>query len=387
MTAHKPLSPLHRDGLVGVVIAGAAARGPYEAGILAELIPRVFADKPLSEAVFLGTSSGAINASLWSYFADGVRSLEAVGDEVCKFWLQFDQPKVFRFPLTLIPRLGKFTQVLDTSPLRENALKLLRLKDARTPLSKGVLGTVGAVATACPDDGSGGRSVVFFQGNATLTAPPPGGSVDYVPTPVTLEHALASAAIPVVFPAVEITEPAARRGFYTDGGVRMNTPIQAARALGAQHIVVVSSHPTTYPREPRIATTQPDVVDLAAQSLHVVLADGMIEELRTIRQRNADARTDGAQNYSPIELIEASSKPGQLAQLAQHIVREWGSGLRSMRIRLTYRLFRTALTGLGTGLGNEELLSYVFFDADFAKEQIALGRAEGVRAAKAGWSL
>lgn len=366
---------------VGVVVAGAAARGPYEAGILAELIPRLFGGKTLSDPVLLGTSAGAVNVALWSHFTDGVRTLREVGDEVCKFWLRFDQPEVFRFPFPPIPRFGAFRQLLDTTPLRDNALKALKLPSAVTPLSRGQVGTVGAVATSCPDDGSGGRSVVFYDGNASLSPPQPDGSVDYVKTPVTLEHVLASAAIPAVFPALEVTQPPERRGFYTDGGVRMNAPIQAARALGARRIAVVSSHPTTYPRAPRIATSQPDVVDLAAQALHVVLADGIIEELRSIRQRNREV--EPAQR---IELIEASSQPGQLSKLAQEIVRQPGKNLRAIRIRLLYRAFRLALTGLGNGLGNDELLSYVFFDRDFAEQQVALGRLEGIRAAEAGWS-
>lgn len=47
-------------------------------------------------------------------------------------------------------------------------------------------------------------------------------------------HALASAAIPILFPPVRIG-----RELFMDGGVRQNTPIAPALRLGATHVFAV----------------------------------------------------------------------------------------------------------------------------------------------------
>src|SRR6202012_3500397 len=48
------------------------------------------------------------------------------------------------------------------------------------------------------------------------------------------EHVLASAAVPFLFPAVEIDGE-----FYCDGGLRQNGPLSPARSLGADGVIVV----------------------------------------------------------------------------------------------------------------------------------------------------
>jgi predicted acylesterase/phospholipase RssA len=82
---------------------------------------------------------------------------------------------------------------------------------------------VGVVATSAATN----RSVVFHDG---LASPPPDHlrGIDYVKTPLSEEQVLASAAIPAVFPAVHVDAPRRARGWYFDGGTRLNTPLKPA---------------------------------------------------------------------------------------------------------------------------------------------------------------
>src|SRR5213078_4908205 len=83
-----------------------------------------------------------------------------------------------------------------------------------------------------------GRTVVFHAGGRE----PEHDSVrqiDYVATKLDGTHIRASGAIPGLFPAVLVDAPEHARGWYFDGGTRLNTPIKPALELGAERLVVI----------------------------------------------------------------------------------------------------------------------------------------------------
>lgn len=389
------------DGLSAVVIAGAGARGAYEAGALAELLPALF-PQGLGDVLLIGTSAGAINATLWAQFAAPGVPLARVGELVCQAWLKNDVRSVYRpLAVTLAKRalrldlIGSVHGLLDTTP-RDREMKRNFQGDAiAMHLAEGSVGGLGVVATTCPLDGTAGRSRIFYQG--TKLAVPPveeDGALDFCQTPVTYEHVLASSAIPIVFPAKFVNTPMREAGWYTDGGLRLNTPIHPALALGAKRVVVVSSNATTYPPRTSQPDEEPDVVDLTAQTLNVALADGMIEDLRTLKRINAlvtqaSREDDVLMNYGVIPptpyvylpLVEVSPEPGAIARMARRVVTRKPS-LSGLYQRLEVELLRRVYAGLGSGHGNDELLSYLLFDQAFTQQQIELGRQDGRAAAR-----
>lgn len=385
-------------GTAAVVIAGAGARGAYEAGVLAELMPALFPEG-LANTVLLGTSAGAVNAALWAQGATAGRSLAEVGHEVCEFWLNLDVSHVYRpLVVSVVKRLpvvrwlGHFDALLDTAPLLQTARAAFKRTQLAHNLATGSVRGLGVVATSCPLDGTGGRSAVFFEGSGlTQPATDPGSSIDFVSASIDVEHVLASAAIPLAFPAVRIGEPASEQGYYCDGGVRLNAPVQPAIKFGAERVVVVSSHATTYPAKGLLADEMPDVIDVTAQALHAVLADGMIEDLRALKRINKlvrQARAAGLElmnhesspprPYRDLPLVEVSPPPGKLASEASAVLHESPAGTLAHHYRrLEYGFLRAVVAGLGGGAGNDELLSYLLFDRAYASRQIALGRVDG----------
>ena len=386
------------ESLAAVVISGAGARGAYEAGVMATLLPLLF-PSGLGNVLLLGSSAGAINAVQWAQRAAPGRSLSEIGDEVCHFWEELDVDRVYR-PLLytaarralLLDWVGRVDSVLDTTPSFKLAKQTLNEAALASNVAQGGIGGVGVVATSCPLDSSGGRSRVFFQSNR-LTPPETDetSALDYVATALTHEHVLASAAIPSLFPAVKVSTPPEIAGYHCDGGLRLNTPIEPALRLGARRLAIVSSHPTAYPAPTPLPKERPDVIDLAAQAMHVSLADAMVEDLRRLRRTNdlvAQASQRGVTlmnngvhppvPYAYVPLVEASPRPGVIARLARQVLAtRLPLSLPRLYRRLEYQLLRRGYAGLGSGVGNDELLSYLLFDKEFARRQIRLGRADG----------
>ncbi len=125
--------------------------------------------------------------------------------------------------------------LLDPEPLRATLRERVDFDQIEENVRSGRVDAAGVVATSALT----GRSVVFHSG---LASPPPDNrrGIDYVAIRLAEEHVLASAAIPGIFPAVHVTRPQRARGWYFDGGTRLNTPIKPALELGAARVVVVA---------------------------------------------------------------------------------------------------------------------------------------------------
>jgi NTE family protein len=392
---------------VAVVLTGAAARGAFQAGVLAAVIPAL-EGRGLRPTVFLGTSAGAINAALWGSYAH-LPTAQAV-DRLLGLWRSMDRPGVLGNPavslvrdaLRLLPGalLGVgpgLPSLLDTAPLAATARRTLDEDQLAANVRDGYVHAVGVAATRVPPE-EGNRwhvadahSVLFLDSTLDTSAvEDPARALRMAAGPVSVEQVLASAAIPVAFPAVRVPSPTQYEGWYVDGGVRLNAPLRPAVSLGADRVVLIAAHATAYPGDP-ITTPgkRPDAADAAAMTLHSVLADRVIEDLQDLRTRNdwvrqgvAPPRSGGGE-YRDVQVLDVAPQPGELAALAAEVLsgksRRWWRELDSLALG---RLLR----GVGDGPGRQELLSYTFFDDEYFARQIDVGRRAAEDALVAGWS-
>src|SRR5204862_2335438 len=140
-----------------------------------------------------------------------------------------------------------------------------------------------AVATAARS----GRTVVFVEGDrAQLTHR--SHAIDYVRTRIENQHIRASAAIPILFPPVRVETPREARGWYFDGGTRLNTPIKPALDLGAERLIVVATDSVAEPsvRYGRHESEPPDFGDGALHVLQGMLVDPVVEDMRILGNIN-----------------------------------------------------------------------------------------------------
>lgn len=391
-------APAASDKTVAIVLTGAAARGAFQAGALATLLPALAA-QGVRPTIFVGTSAGAINAALSGSLAH--LSPQRAADSLLDVWRSMDRPRVLLHPMLsvlqdsarLLPGalagIGRgLPGLLDTSPLRRTAYEVFDAAQLASNIDDRTISAVGVVATRAPagrDHIASARCVLFLD----TTLPTDGvadfdGGIDLATGRINPDHILASAAIPVGFPAVHVDSPPTAAGWYVDGGVRLNAPLRPAVALGADHIIVIAADATHYPDPVPPAARDspwPDVADAAALTMQSSLADRMIADLRDLRSRNrwAEARigatSPSGRPYRTLELTTISPQPGELAELANSVVaskrRSW---LRSvLRESDTFALQRL-LRGIGQGGGPREMLSYVLFDDEYFAAQIELGR-------------
>jgi len=404
-------------GTVAVGLSGAAARGAFQAGALAELIPALERDG-LTPTIWLGTSAGSINAVLWGSVAH--LGAEKAAEEVIGVWRQMSDEHVYRRLLSFSSALtglqyaaGAFlgigpgaSSLLDTGPLRRTAADELQTQQLAANVAGGVLAAVGVIATRMPAESdstvageASGRSVLFLDEHVASDY---GGfrdrALDVVRGPLTPGHVLASSAIPVAFPPVRITEPEHATGWYLDGGVRLNTPLHPAVGLGASKVVLVSATATTYgpPPPPDFTNQSPDIADAAAQVLHAALADRTTEDLHSLRRTNRlvakackAGRPDlltGSQGrpYRQIDVMAVSPPPGEMGRCAAEVFERRTNGLGRLTAMDNW-LVGQAIRGAGDALGRRELLSYLFFDEGYFAAGIELGRRAAAAALSRGW--
>ncbi len=180
------------------VLAGGGSLGAVQVGMLETLV-----DQGISVDLVVGASVGAVNGAYFAAHPDakGVQGLERI-------WRGLRRRDVFPFtPFgSLLSFFSPRNYLVDPTPLRrllERHMPHLDLGQTAIPLH--------VVAT----DILRGTEVVLSSGRA-------------------IEAILASAAIPAVFPPVEL-----EGRYLADGGIANNTPISVAVALGADRVIVL----------------------------------------------------------------------------------------------------------------------------------------------------
>jgi NTE family protein len=205
-------------------------------------------------------------------------------------------------------------------------------------------------------------------------------------------HVLASAAIPLLFPAVKIGDE-----FFTDGGLRQNTPMSPAIRLGADRLLLISlRHVAPEPKAIQRERTEayPKPLFIAGKALNALMLDHTEYDLQRMQRINLILEAghasfgDKFETMMNHELVRLRGAPLRRIQ-AVHIRPSEDIGalaaefVNAGKMRVSGTLARRLIHRLSAGEARHEsdLLSYLLFDGDFASELIELGRRDAAKKA------
>ena len=378
-------------GRVGLVLAGGGARGAYEIGALSVLLPALSArERP---QIIVGTSVGAINAAYLAACAE--EPATQVADGGLELWRKISYGSVLK-PLVSPAegaRLWSYMRevlgigrahtdsLLDPAPLAGTLAELIAFDRIHANVQTRNLATAAVVATS----GRTSVSVVFHDGGSS-PPPDPLRGISYVQTELTEDHVRASAAIPLLFPAVPIDGPEGRR-WYFDGGTRLNAPIKPALSLGASRLIVIALNALTPVHELR-ADRRPDALDGATQLIQAVLVDPLVNDVHTLATVNELLDDDTKAKIQAHEsrtgkrrvpyMLIAPQDPFEIGRIASEVYRtHYRSPLALARSPSLSALGR--LVNAAKDASHGELLSYLLFAQDFTDRLIELGRRDARR--------
>ena len=378
----------------GLVLTGGGARAAYQVGVLQAL--RLILDtegvapQRSPFGVVCGTSAGAINATALACRAD---HFDEALDELSQVWENFSAEQVYQSDVLSVLRTGtrwltmltagwafrrsrklKPRSLFDNTPLvnlLHNMIDLPRLERAL------VSGDLHALAITASDYSSG-RHVTFYQ-TPQVVKPWVRSQRIAVPDQITIEHLVASSAIPFIFPATPLYSEG-KLAYFGDGSMRQLAPISPAIHLGAERVLVIGAGQIN--AENRFVgppsdsgngiNTYPTLAQIAGHAMSSIFLDSLamdIERLERVNKTIGLIPPEVRRNSSLREIDVLVIAPSQRID-----------AIAAKHIEALPRPVRALLGAVGaTEVKGAALASYLLFEKPFTSELIRLGFSDALK--------
>lgn len=368
-----------------LVLMGGGARTAYQVGVLKaladmlRLVPGQRDTFPFP--LLVGTSAGAINAA---YLAGEARHGLRAFDSLARFWSGITSSKIYELDMSPWSRMSRFLAavqlsrrarthgaILNNLPLVDTLHQAISLPGIDIALQNGDLRALAVTASSY----SSGVHWTFCHTDRAHGIEPwqrPGRRAEI--QPITIEHLMASSAIPFIFPATPLWVDG-HGEYFGDGSMRQISPLSPALHLGARRVLVVGTaqpqRSTLAGAAPSLPGHGPSLGSIAGHAMASVFHDTLqadVEQTQRVTQtlRRLTREAASAMPYRQVEVL--AIQPSQsLDAVAQNHAHALPSALRN------------ALHGLGAlkhGSGGSALASYLLFEQGFIQHLLGLGEQD-----------
>jgi NTE family protein len=358
---------------LALVLSGGGARGAYHVGVLAGFAERL---PGLEFPIVTGVSVGAINAAYLAAHPDPLPDAVA---GLQREWRRLTSEQVYRMkPTRLVRSVARWMWqgltrgrggvrdvemmrgLVDTQPLREFLAGCLNMDAIALKVATGRLRAVALSAVSYAT----GRTVTFVQGGV--------GSRMWersqrhgVQARLTLDHVMASAAVPILFPAVRMGEE-----FFGDGSVGAVAPLAPAIHLGARGIVAIGTPAARLAPKSATSAHYPSIAEVMGLLFRAIFLDALesdVERLERVNRLLAGLPGEAPfpDGLRPIELLLirpsrslselAAGRDGLLPPAMHRMIRAIGGGQAAGSEFLAYLLFHPEYTSPLAELGYHDV--------------------------------
>ncbi len=366
---------------IGLVLTGGGARAAYQVGVIKALAEVTGADATPFK-VMTGVSAGAINAAYLLSRADHFAiAAQGLGD----LWAGLESEKIYRTDPASIASLGskwlgtlgmggamgkeRANHLLDTTPLRKLLDQVLQLDRLPAFYKNGVLKGASFSVTNYLT----GTAISFFDGDEQAE-PWIRSTRIGVRVPLTLDHVMASSAIPVFFPPVNLDG-----ALYGDGCIRQTSPLSPAVHLGSDKIIAVGiryqrTNEQIVEMNQTIKRSNLTIAEIGGVLLNAVFLDSLENDAERLERIN--------QTIGLLTPEQRASNPNQLRQVPLLVLRP--SQDLGQLARGTLKEFPGMIRFLLKGIGAKDdkgwdLLSYLAFEKAYTTQLIELGYIDTMR--------
>lgn len=356
----------------GLVLTGGGARAAFQVGVLKALAERLPAGTRNPFPVITGTSAGSINAAVLASHADDFR--RGV-DRLVDVWSNLQTGDIYRHDWRTVAGtglkwllsltfggLGRHNprSLLDNEPLRRTLGERVEFDRIGECLKGGHLEGLGVTVSGY----TSARSITYYQGVADQYEPWERSRRLGRSARIGVDHLMASAAMPFIFPAIRL-----EREYCGDGVIRQSAPLSPAIHMGATRLLVLgvrNEEPNELPR-PEDPVDYPSFGQIAGYMLDTLFMDSLyadLERLRRINQtvglvRDREVRKEIGLRHVDCEVVIPSEDIRDIARANADAFP---------------RTVKMLLSGVGAlNTGGRQLMSYLLFEPSYLQSLMELG--------------